>query len=405
MNTKPAGWLSGIWRWTGIIKAVAQNAVFTTNKKNTDAALISPQQQDKYIVFMMDPDERHRAQSAQPQLPQQLTQAPLPSHPSPADKHVQDAKPRDGGVWGSMGLLIAVVLVVLMMALLWYYPALIAIGGGMALDAPVAKEGYGVTPVMAKVYNDLSFQDEQKRRGWRKVETARGYLRGSRVAPFLKKVQRNWRQKLYRAKVSNAGSEHEHDLTMTLPYENLSIVPNAAGGDCLFLCWQRMLRGMGVDTSTHELRQVVANSLTQQKFDFLKGVFDAAVKEADSGLVSDYSFMHNLGGVEDLRAVVMQSSYFGDEMALSALEKKYNIRCVVLLLVDHARISLARRFSDEEDAKPRYGILLLDQSMLHYELVEYFDQAVMKQDELPEKIQSLLYSMENENNARDDVAA
>ena len=414
IGNKGLGWLAVFWRFSAGLKQLALNALF--GRKNPAPAIISPGQQEKYLVFMMDPAHAGgqpvgpagpvQAGSAENQPANQSAAENQPAN-QPANQSAvesagnQAAARRESGWWRALGILCAIAFLMLALAVLWYYPSTMASLVGSATDT--ARErwaGYGITPVMAKAYSSPSFQEDGHRRRLRKVETARGYLRGAHIAPFLKKAQRNWRSKLYNAQVSKALSVDKHDLTMTLPYENLTIVPNAAGGDCLFLCWERMLRAVGVHEDTASLRRVVADSLTQEKFDFLKGVFDSAVKEADSELVSDYAFMHGLRSLEDLRAMVMQSSYYGDEMALSALEQKFDIRCVVLLLVNNARISLARRFAGEESAKSRYGILLLDQSMLHYELVEYFDQAVMTPDELPEKVQLLLGDMARENTTR-----
>lgn len=416
MRFQGDGWFASVWRWATIIKAVVKSVWVndTSDQKNTQRALISPdKQQHRYLIVMMNEHDKRMgvADAPVPVQPQSQTPEPL-AQMQPAVRPMARPVPTresTSSTWWAVGLLMAVVLALLLMALLWHYPAFVQsifMGGAtvaaIGVKEPVVERGYGVTPVMHKMQSDVAFRDAGKRMHWRKVEAARGYLRGTKVAPFLKHAQRNWRHKLYRVQVSNEGSEEEqHDLTMALPYENLKIVPNQGLGDCLFLCWQRMLAEQGVGESVSSLRRVVADSLTEEKFDFLKGIYDSAVKEGEHSLVSDYRFMHNLGSVDGLRNKVMDSSYYGDEMALTALEKRFNLRCVVLLLVNNARISLARRFVDEEGPKPRYAILLLDQSMLHYELVEYFDQAVMKETELPEKIQSLLSDQETEKRGDD----
>jgi hypothetical protein len=173
--------------------------------------------------------------------------------------------------------------------------------------------------------------------------------------------------------------------------ENLKILPNAGAGDCLFLCYRKMLMEAGIDAQVKELRSTVSDSITEDNFKFLHDVYNNARKQREYGLLRDYGFMNGVESVDDLKRVVMSRAYFGDEMSLTALEKRYNIGCIVIRLTRNGSIELAKRYEEKDFTRDDtlYGLLLLDENVTHYELLELDGNAIKKFCDLPLKIQRL----------------
>lgn len=201
-----------------------------------------------------------------------------------------------------------------------------------------------------------------------------------------------------RKRLSNGDQAPTHvapdpDVTDRLPYEDLMVVSNAGAGDCLFHCYARALHGLGKEVSVRHLREAVARATGERELAFLSEIYAMAQKENDIQLLSDYSFMQGVETVQDLRRAILRPSYFGDEMALAALEKTFPIHCIVLQLVeDQDRIRYAHRLSENEEFvdQPFFAILILDLWSQHYELCTYRGKPVMREEELPMCLQELL---------------
>lgn len=287
---------------------------------------------------------------------------------------------------------------VVLLALLWseWVRPVLTIGPGNgstagaaagATDGPAATlvghgVSYGITPALSSFMSPPDLGSAAVRR---RVEAAKAYIRERTIPPVLASAPREWREKLFSLEVSTDTST-PGDMTQDLPYQQMKIVSNEGMGDCLFLCWREVLAEKGVDASVASLREVVADAVaTPEKLEFLKGLYAAAREERDAALVSDYSFMNGVESVEGLRAAIKTRAYFGDEMALDALEAEFGVRAVVLLITGNCRVTLAHRIETSRPAKA-YALLLLDQEKVHYELVEYMDRAVMRLDQLPPRV-------------------
>jgi len=97
----------------------------------------------------------------------------------------------------------------------------------------------------------------------------------------------------------------------------------------------------------------------------LKAVYDGAVETRDSSLLRDFGFMEGVTTLQGLRDVVQTSAYWGDELALPALELATGLRAVVVL-GDGAIPRIAARF----DAPVSDRIIFVRLRRFHYELIE-----------------------------------
>ena len=265
-------------------------------------------------------------------------------------------------------------------------------------------EYYGVSPVVNKP--EFIGIDDTKRKLRQKFRKE-GFKNYEKTLTGSKNRKNNTKYNSlpddYSAKhrrFNKKSKKEDYNLTMALPYNHLKIIPNAGGGDCFFHCYTRILDNIGIHATINQLRRVVADSMTEEKFVFMSEVFQNAVKERDRGLVADYMFMHNVKSLEGMKEALMSRRYFGDEMALQSLENQFDVRCLTLQLKQGSQIEMSRRYSHDEKKKKWYSMVLLDQDMTHYELIEYKGKAALRENELPAKIQRLLIQQEVEHRER-----
>lgn len=156
------------------------------------------------------------------------------------------------------------------------------------------------------------------------------------------------------------------------------VVGNAGGGDCLFHCFVQAARATGANFSVDGLRSVVADSLTKEILAELRSVYDGAVEGRDAELIRDYDFMQGVKTLDELRSVVRTSRYWGDELALPALEKATGLRAVVVL-GDGRRARVAARFEDDAETVPKRFIFVRLRNA-HYELLEVGGRLVFENE-------------------------
>ena len=176
-----------------------------------------------------------------------------------------------------------------------------------------------------------------------------------------------------------------------LEESGLAVVPNMGNGDCLFFCYQQMFAKTSVKSKqleVAEMREIVGQSMTQEKLDFLVSLYADAKKEVNISLLSDYAFMRNVTTLEDLRAAIHTRRYFGDEMALDALDAYFEITTLVLSVSSDRLMRLAVRCSPVK--RDVFAIVTLDEDAVHYELVTFHGRTLMTRSELPDKIVALL---------------
>ena len=203
-----------------------------------------------------------------------------------------------------------------------------------------------------------------------------------------------------RAQSAELGLE-DYDMTDEFPYDDIKVFDVYPDGDCLFHCARKVLHDLSIEVSIRDLRSIVARSVGEKEFTMLQNIYTMAVRAGDVELMQDYRFMHNVASVPALRHTIMTPSYFGDEMALRAIEAAYPVKFMVIRMAGENKIELSRRFSDEEACeKPWFAMLLLNLRAVHYELISFKDKAVMRRNELPNKIQRLIKQCEKERELR-----
>ena len=115
--------------------------------------------------------------------------------------------------------------------------------------------------------------------------------------------------------------------------------------------------------------------MTETSLADLKGIYDGAVETRDLSLLRDFGFMDGVKTLDELRAVVRTSCYWGDELALPALERETGLRAVVVL-GDGAIPRVAARF----DAPTSERVIFVRLRRYHYELIEVDGRVVFGAD-------------------------
>jgi predicted NAD-dependent protein-ADP-ribosyltransferase YbiA (DUF1768 family) len=230
-------------------------------------------------------------------------------------------------------------------------------------------------------------------------------------------------------------------------------------GDCFFTVILEAFRQIGKKTTIEDLREIVADSLTQETFDhysYLQVAIKAEIdgnqtnihkisdkikeykkrfdkvadksekerildavklssedkkefaKKNDSIVSDDYynqfRFMEGVNSLEEMRAAVKKSSYWADEIAIEEIEQKLNIKMIIL--------SKENYDSGSEDTvmkcsvgsnknpipKPDYYIMTAYTGN-HYDLISYKDKKILEFSEIPYHIKALIVNKCVEKNA------
>lgn len=171
--------------------------------------------------------------------------------------------------------------------------------------------------------------------------------------------------------------------------KSIEVRHNSGGGDCLFLCFKEAIAEFGVSVTVQELRGIVAESVSEDQFYVLKAIYDGAVEEKEYDVIKDYNFMRGVQNVEELRKAMMTTHYWGDEMALSAVEDASGICAVVITTDDKNRPIVAQRLGKTiKNDTNRFIVLLLENS--HYQLAAYKGNIVMDKEEVGNAVKEIL---------------
>lgn len=171
----------------------------------------------------------------------------------------------------------------------------------------------------------------------------------------------------------------------------VEVVLNSGGGDCLFLCFEEAIAECGVSVSVQELRAIVAESMTEDKFVILKAIYDGAVEEKEYEVIKDYNFMRGVTDVGGLKQAMMTTHYWGDEMALSAIEDASGVCAVVVTPDDKGRPVVAKKLGESNAPDTnRFILLLLEHS--HYQLVRYNGHAILDKNKIKKAVNEVTRS-------------
>lgn len=108
------------------------------------------------------------------------------------------------------------------------------------------------------------------------------------------------------------------------------VIENPGYGDCLFYCFKQALESIGVKTTIKQLRNKVSQSMDKDKLETLKTIYLVAKNDKNYDILQDYYFMENVDTLKDLRKVIMTRLYYGDDMAIAALEEYTGINVVII---------------------------------------------------------------------------
>jgi hypothetical protein len=234
---------------------------------------------------------------------------------------------------------------------------------------------------------------------------------GEREDPVAARMLRELDAAEARARTGpSAQNEHEHPLVQRRraaaaaagQEKRVSLVDVAGDGHCLFSCATIVMREIGKKASVAALREHVAASVDEDRLQALLSIYTGAVKEKQRQLLRDYGFMGGVRSLQDLRAVMKTSAYFGDEMALDALEALSGVRLLVISTDAGQRMAFEHRLRDEgrdeearrrrlekENVRPeRFAVLVLDRTRQHYMLVRVHGKAVLAREELPPRLRA-----------------
>ena len=114
-----------------------------------------------------------------------------------------------------------------------------------------------------------------------------------------------------------------------------------------------------------------------------------------NGHMSHYSFMDGINNLEQLQSVVLTSRYWGDNIAISLLEKLLHedkLKIIVLLEDKSREGDLAKivncnnynaiELNDQQIVRPK-NYIILSLSGKHYSVVTYKDKKILSYDEIP----------------------
>jgi hypothetical protein len=239
------------------------------------------------------------------------------------------------------------------------------------------------------------------------------------------------------------------------------IVKTTPNGDCFFLAIQKAFHQIGKNTTVPKLRQVVADSLTADIFEYYITLYHMyvsevaeneaniektkktiiglqrrfrAIPETDKdnredmlakikGLKSkieeyqhdlinakqnrnEYSFMEDVKSLEDMRVAVQGNEYWADEHAITILEKKLNTKFIILSERDYKAKAMdsvmqCQLAGTQEDAAlrtPDYYIMM-SYTGDHYDLISYKDKNIFVFSEVPYVVKTLIVNKCIERNS------
>jgi hypothetical protein len=125
-------------------------------------------------------------------------------------------------------------------------------------------------------------------------------------------------------------SNHENFKIKSFNSNEFQVIENPGYGDCLFYCFKQALESIGVKTTIKQLRYKVSKSMDKEKLETLKTIYLVAKNDKNYDILKDYYFMENVHTLKDLRKVIMTRVYYGDDMAIAALEEYTGINVVVI---------------------------------------------------------------------------
>ncbi len=241
--------------------------------------------------------------------------------------------------------------------------------------------------------------------------------------------------------------------------QNFGLQDNEGGGDCLFAVIRDAFKDAGKITDVAKLRKIVSEELTQETFQHyrtlylgfygnleliekeltrLKGELNKKKKEMEisnkgeelrnikeqitniveehnkkllerkttTSNLNEFSFMSDIDTLEKFKEFVLTSSYWADTYTISILERKLNIKLIILseeAYTDKAldSVMLCGQLNEESestDFQPDFYIMC-SYTGNHYKLITYKDKGIFGFNEIPYGIKALVINKCLEKNA------
>ena len=157
------------------------------------------------------------------------------------------------------------------------------------------------------------------------------------------------------------------------------IITNTGGGDCLFESFSQLLNGYNSKTTPpiiinkyldngkytiQTLRNAVGDNFDTAAYDLMVVTANEAFNSKDPTQINRWKFMRddkgNIISENDVKAAIKTSAYWGDEFAISILEKVFNIKIVLFHQSTDNIIQKGSRvfFTDKQQQKDVVGTVI-----------------------------------------------
>ena len=237
--------------------------------------------------------------------------------------------------------------------------------------------------------------------------------------------------------------------------DNYRIHTVPGDGDCFFSVIRDAFKQIGFKTTIEKLRKVVADGVNQpilEQYQSMYGMYANEIEENNSkikrikdiiqdlksrynkaankadkekllalieehkndaktfakhNVIAEYDmehfmFMKDVKTLADLQNAIMRSSYWADEVALSKIEEKLNIKLIVLSKENYDNGSedtvMVCNTGTAVNPSPEYYIMTSYDGQ-HYDLISYKDKKILKYSEIPYYIKTLIVNKCVEHNA------
>lgn len=130
-------------------------------------------------------------------------------------------------------------------------------------------------------------------------------------------------------------------------------------------------------------------------------------KEDTKEMMSEFEFMEGVDSYEKFKGIIKKTDFWADTWAVSTLEKKLNMKCIILSEEAYKNGDLdsvlqCGQINDDittrDNYSPEYYIMVSHQGN-HYQLITYKEKRVLKYTEIPFDIKALIINKCMEKNA------
>jgi hypothetical protein len=170
-----------------------------------------------------------------------------------------------------------------------------------------------------------------------------------------------------------------------LDESHVQIVPNHAGGDCLFLSIQDAFKG---EVTVQQMRIHLAQNVPDENYDLWKQFYSVGQQDRDEYLIRTYGFIRFAESPEDMRRVMLTPIYWGEEFAVKTLEKALGVQIIIILTKNSGHPPTIQHTYDCSKSE-RCVLLNLNQDAEHYQLIRVGGRGLFYFRDLPESFREI----------------